>query len=147
MANFNPDLTTLMNATYSIQGVIQVRVWVMLLILKGLNMSTLVLQAGRAMPDWNLPVPGQSGPDPDRAQHLVRFGPEILKFWMVKSEKMSICLPSLVSRKWNGFCLSRGAISSHEWPKVTSGWKWHRVRSKNHWIVLTNQWRWTMSFS
>ena len=52
---------------------------------------------------------------------------------------MSICLSTLVLRKWNGFCLSRGAISSHEWPKVTSGWKWHRVRGKNHWIVLTNQ--------
>ena len=62
-------------------------------------------------------------------------------------KNMSICLPSLVWRKWNGFCLSRGAISSHEWPKVTSGWKWHRVRSKNHWIVFINQWRWTMSFS
>ena len=31
--------------------------------------------------------------------------------------KMSICLPSPVWGKWNGFCLSRGAISSHKWPK------------------------------
>ena len=30
---------------------------------------------------------------------------------------------------------------------ATSGWKWHWVRSKNHWIVFINQWRWTMSFS
>ena len=68
-------------------------------------------------------------------------------FWAATSTTMSICLPSLVWRKWNGFCLSRGAISSQEWPKVTSGWKWHRVWSKNHWIVFTNQWRWTMIFS
>ena len=60
---------------------------------------------------------------------------------------MSIFLPSLVWRKWNVFRLSRAAISSHEWPKVTSGWKWHRMSNKNHWFVLTNQWRWTMSFS
>ena len=33
---------------------------------------------------------------------------------------MSICLLSLVWRKWNGFCLSWCAISSHEWPKVTN---------------------------
>ena len=46
-----------------------------------------------------------------------------------------------------GFCLSRGAISSHEWLKVTCAWKWHWVSSKNHWIVFVNQWRWTISFS
>ena len=62
------------------------------------------------------------------------------------SKEMSICLPSLVWRKWNGFCPSWGVISSHEWPKFTSGWKWHRVWSKNHWIVFTNQWRWTWVF-
>ena len=50
-------------------------------------------------------------------------------------------------RKWNGFCLSWGAISSHKWPNVTSGWNWHWVSIKNHWIVFTNQWRWRMSFS
>ena len=61
--------------------------------------------------------------------------------------EMSIYLPSLVLRKWNGFWLSWGVISSQEWLKVTSGWKWHWVRSKNHWIVFINQWRWTMSFS
>ena len=44
------------------------------------------------------------------------------------------------------FVFSRGAISSHEWPKVTSGWKWHQVWSKNHLIVFTNQWRWTWVF-
>ena len=36
---------------------------------------------------------------------------------------LSICLPSLVWIEIIGFCLSQGAISSHEWPKVTSGWK------------------------
>ena len=60
---------------------------------------------------------------------------------------MSICLPSLALRKWNSLCFSWGAISRREWRKVTSGWKWHRVRGKNHWIVFTNQWRWTMCFS
>ena len=33
-----------------------------------------------------------------------------------QNDTMSICLPSLVWRRWNGFCLSQGAISSHEWP-------------------------------
>ena len=32
---------------------------------------------------------------------------------------MSICLPSLVWRKWNGFCLSQGAIFRHEWPNYS----------------------------
>jgi len=35
----------------------------------------------------------------------------------------------------NGFCLSRSAISSREWPMVTSGSKWHWVRSEKHWNV------------
>lgn len=39
-----PDITTLTSTTYSIQGVSQVRVWVKLLLLKGLNMSTSVTQ-------------------------------------------------------------------------------------------------------
>ena len=57
-----------------------------------------------------------------------------------------ICLPSLVLRKWNGFCPSWGAFSN-KWLKVMSGCKLHWVRGKNHWIVLINQWRWIMSFS
>ena len=50
-------------------------------------------------------------------------------------------------KKMKWICLSRSAISSHKWPKVTTSCKWLWVRSKNHWIIFVNQWRWTMSIS
>ena len=40
-------------------------------------------------------------------------------------------------RQFNGFYFSLGAISSHSWPSVTRGWKWHLVRDKNHFIFFT----------
>ena len=40
-------------------------------------------------------------------------------------------------RQFNGFYFSLGAISSHSWPSVTRGWKWHLVRDKNHFIFST----------
>ena len=53
--------------------------------------------------------------------------------------EMSICFPSVVLGKINDFCCSQGAISSHEWLKITGSCKWHQVRNKHNWIVLTNK--------
>ena len=59
----------------------------------------------------------------------------------------------LMQRNSYGFCLSRGAISSHEWPRVTRGWKWQRVRSKktlnclNQPVVVNNELFLICSFS
>jgi len=39
--------------------------------------------------------------------------------------------------KWT--LISQGAFSSHECPKVTSGWKKPWARDKDHLIVLTKQ--------
>ena len=40
-------------------------------------------------------------------------------------------------RQFNGFYFTLGAISSHSWPLVTRGWKWHLLRDKNHFIFFT----------
>ena len=52
-------------------------------------------------------------------------------------KKRSLFISTGWLRQFNGFYFSLGAISSHSWPSVTRGWKWHLVRDKNHFIFLT----------
>ena len=40
-------------------------------------------------------------------------------------------------RQFNGFYFTLSAISSHSWPSVTRGWKWHLVRDQNNLVFFT----------
>ena len=52
-------------------------------------------------------------------------------------KKSSLFTSTGLWRQFNGFYFTLGAISSHSWPSVTRGWKWHLVRDKNHFIFFT----------